>query len=182
MSLDPFLYVIGADVKSQPVKIGISGCPEARMQGLQTSHHCELFVLAKAQIAKADDEQQIHELFSAHRLRGEWFRRSKEIVSFIDTMPGLGVYHAAARILKAREAKRSLSPRERELKQWLTANLKPLGPKLVPPPPPTQADADRMAAAVQRAGFRVDSRVVDGKIVIKFFPPLSRLPTSGAGQ
>jgi hypothetical protein len=168
---DPMLYVIGAELKREPVKIGITACPAVRLAELQTAHYRQLFILAQGQIGGVDDEQRVHELFREQRLRGEWFSRSSEIVSFIGRIRALGVYRAAAHVLKSREAYRPLRPHERGLKQWLISNMQPLGPRPVPPPstpPLTQADADRIADAVRKAGIRVaESSVQEGRLILR---------------
>ena len=166
--VDPFLYVIGAE-KKEPIKIGIAECPIRRLADLQTAHFHELFILAEGQIGGAYDEQQVHELFGEHRLRGEWFSRSREIVDFIEMLSSnLGVYQAAANVLKSRETRRPLHPHERRLQQWAVSNMPQLGPRPVPPPTPTQADADRFANSIRRAGLPVTgSRIENGQILVE---------------
>lgn len=191
--MDPFLYVIGAE--KGPVKIGIAECPTARLANLQIAHYLELFILAEAQIGGVEDEQRVHELFREQRLRGEWFRRSREVVTFTEMITGLGVYRATANVLKSREAKRPLHPHERVVQQWATANMQPLGPRPVPspsPPMPTQVDADRFANSLRKAGLVVaEASIQNGKVTIKIAdgrtiavantPPQNRRHRTGNG-
>jgi hypothetical protein len=79
---NPHVYVIGAANRG-PVKIGISECPEGRLCDLQTGNPEILVVLGKFPDGE-EDETELHKLFAAERLQGEWFKRTSRIRNFID--------------------------------------------------------------------------------------------------
>lgn len=66
----------------EKIKIGKASNPKMRLSGLQTSHHKPLYFLA---IMPGDEsvERQLHRIFYAHRIRGEWFNDCEEIRRFI---------------------------------------------------------------------------------------------------
>lgn len=78
------LYVIGPR-DCGPVKIGISGSAEIRLAALQVGSPYELFVLTKFPGGLAEEEK-LHKFFDKERIRGEWFKRSMRIKTFIDMM------------------------------------------------------------------------------------------------
>ena len=63
-----------------PVKIGWSTFPGNRLAGLQGSHWMEIKLLRAFKGARVE-ERQLHRLFAARHLRGEWF-------SYCDEMRG----------------------------------------------------------------------------------------------
>lgn len=76
------LYFVGCD---DHVKIGVTNGPvEQRMRSLATAQHRELVLLAKIEDAERKLEKELHQRFAAHRARGEWFKITPEIQSFID--------------------------------------------------------------------------------------------------
>lgn len=54
------------------VKIGCSRRPLQRLQGLQAAHPERLRLFRLLRGAR-DEERYVHDLFAAHRVRGEWF-------------------------------------------------------------------------------------------------------------
>jgi hypothetical protein len=54
------------------VKIGYSNNPSKRLSGLQTAspHDLTLFRVLPGEV---EDEHDLHQRFSSHRVRGEWF-------------------------------------------------------------------------------------------------------------
>lgn len=66
-----------------PVKIGVSNDVEKRLATLQTGSPRLLRLLGSI---PGDEllEQEIHHRFSGHRLQGEWFEASPELMAFID--------------------------------------------------------------------------------------------------
>jgi hypothetical protein len=66
-----------------PVKIGVSSAPERRVRDLQIGHHEVLGILAMFPGGE-EDEQELHKIFSAERLQGEWFERTPRVCNFID--------------------------------------------------------------------------------------------------
>jgi hypothetical protein len=78
----PTVYFVGCD---DHVKIGVTrGDVRQRMMELSTGQHRELVLLAKIENAKDDLEWELHKRFAAHRTRGEWFKLTPEIQSFIE--------------------------------------------------------------------------------------------------
>lgn len=77
---DATVYFIGAD--DGPVKIGIATCVKKRLYGLQTSNPNKLYVLATCP-GGHDRELEYHAQFAAHRLSGEWFERTPELLAEI---------------------------------------------------------------------------------------------------
>lgn len=64
------------------VKIGVALNPEARISSLQTGSPHSLKLVAQLPGDRAL-EADLHSRFSAHRIRGEWFKISPEIRAFI---------------------------------------------------------------------------------------------------
>jgi Meiotically up-regulated gene 113 len=86
--------------RPRPVKIGISAEPELRLRALQTGYPFELEVLAQCHGGEGTEEM-VHKLFQKEKLRGEWFKRSKRVRTFIDMIScGLGLPMAMARCLE----------------------------------------------------------------------------------
>lgn len=70
---------------SGPIKIGYSQNTQGRLASLQTGNHEPLTVLASFEHADAKRiESMLHDKFSEHRIDGEWFRPSHEIIALID--------------------------------------------------------------------------------------------------
>jgi hypothetical protein len=71
------MYFIQAGGENGPIKIGIAGTPERRLQYLQTGCPDRLHLLATVPFANAyrarQAERDAHLEFAAHRRRGEWF-------------------------------------------------------------------------------------------------------------
>lgn len=76
------IYFIGARSQQLPVKIGTSRSAEDRLADLQTAHHEKLVLFAKVP-GGIGEERELHRLFKADRVFGEWFQRSEEIELFI---------------------------------------------------------------------------------------------------
>lgn len=65
------------------IKIGRARNVERRMAALRSQMPYDLTLLGVIP-ETAIPEGQIHELFSAHRARGEWFRPAPDLLAFID--------------------------------------------------------------------------------------------------
>ena len=63
-----------------PVKIGRAKDVDRRLSELQTANYQKLRLLL---VLKGDLESDLHDLFSKHRIDGEWFRWCDEIKEFI---------------------------------------------------------------------------------------------------
>lgn len=74
------VYFIASE---RAVKIGISASPIDRMKALQTAHHDELEILGWMPGHEAT-ERLIHEKFAKEHIRGEWFRKSRRLLRFIE--------------------------------------------------------------------------------------------------
>lgn len=84
MKVDPYgvVYFVGA-AKSGPIKVGFSTdrTVESRLTQLQTGSHEELVVLGTIAAGPAV-ERAIHNVLSAHAVRGEWFEREPALALF----------------------------------------------------------------------------------------------------
>lgn len=67
------------------VKIGISRDPLMRASRLQTGTPEEYRILAVMPGGKAE-EAEMHARFAAHRVRGEWFKRTPEMTALINEL------------------------------------------------------------------------------------------------
>lgn len=68
-----------------PIKVGTSGNVAGRIAALQTAHHAELRVLARARGGPAF-ERALHAALAAHRIRGEWFRPHADLFALIEEL------------------------------------------------------------------------------------------------
>lgn len=68
-----------------PIKIGKSKNPIGRLAGLRTASAASVQLMA-VMAGDEDEEEHIHKRFAADRLRGEWFRPSVELLSFISEL------------------------------------------------------------------------------------------------
>jgi hypothetical protein len=84
MKLDPYgvVYFVGA-AESGPVKVGFTSdrTVESRLAQLQTGSHEHLVVLGAVDAGPAV-ERAIHNVLSAHTVRGEWFEREPALALF----------------------------------------------------------------------------------------------------
>jgi hypothetical protein len=65
-----------------PIKIGYSANPWARLNDLQNGSP-QKFELLAVVAGKDADERSYHDQFASLRIQGEWFKRSKELLSLI---------------------------------------------------------------------------------------------------
>ncbi len=81
------IYVIGADIDDTPYKIGVTVGTDVskRKTALQTSHWVDLKIIWKSDLLERADkiEKKIHAHFDKLRIRGEWFKLSKEDLEII---------------------------------------------------------------------------------------------------
>lgn len=68
------------------VKIGIASDVQARFTALQSANPHELSILASMP-GNGALERSLHRRFSAHHVRGEWFRLTSEIEEYIANIP-----------------------------------------------------------------------------------------------
>lgn len=66
-----------------PVKIGWSKQVTSRLRGLQTGHAERLTILAVLPATK-ETERSIHRALPSHRLHGEWFAPSVEVLALVE--------------------------------------------------------------------------------------------------
>lgn len=70
------------------VKIGYTaGCPKRRVQSLQTGSPVKIRLAGTIPAESPELEKQIHQQFAAQRVKGEWFRRSKELMAMLPKKP-----------------------------------------------------------------------------------------------
>lgn len=75
-----WVYLMGSGGEG-PIKIGLSDDPARRLIGLQTGQAEELHLLC-ALSGDADTEKFLHGVFAPDHLRGEWFKRSPQLLEF----------------------------------------------------------------------------------------------------
>jgi hypothetical protein len=78
------VYFVGAE--EGPVKIGFSRDFHRRLAALQAASPVELRLLAVIVDASPVIERNYHSRFGRHRLHGEWFERSPEIMAEIERL------------------------------------------------------------------------------------------------
>ncbi len=71
-----------------PVKIGWSLNIEARLSGLQTSHHSKLTLIAFVPGTRIE-EKALHKRFQKQRIKGEWFKVEGALKRYLETLPKL---------------------------------------------------------------------------------------------
>lgn len=79
-------FVLNYD--SEAIKIGIAKNVKRRLASLQTSSPSELKLLGTIKTKSVNDarklEQSLHETFSKHHIRGEWFKADVELLDHIN--------------------------------------------------------------------------------------------------
>jgi hypothetical protein len=80
---DCFLYVIAAG--DEAVKVGIAGDVQARLRDLQTAHYLRLRVVGFCP-GGSGLEADVQRHLSPHRIRGEWFRATDEVLGYLDAL------------------------------------------------------------------------------------------------
>jgi hypothetical protein len=80
------LYFIECQCAERHIKIGVSSNIKVRLVNMRA--HCPYDLrLLKAVVAGAHLEIELHQRFAADRVRGEWFRRTPELLAYIDSLP-----------------------------------------------------------------------------------------------
>lgn len=79
-----YIYFITADQPDFPVKIGKSETCKMRFSSLQVSLPYNIQVLAMIATRDPAFELRIHRQFRTSRVRGEWFKRTPELLVYID--------------------------------------------------------------------------------------------------
>lgn len=77
------VYFIQMMHGDNPIKIGITVNIFDRLRRLQHAHAYELKVIAVIPGKGRETESELHRRFADSRLRGEWFRRTPELLEFI---------------------------------------------------------------------------------------------------
>lgn len=84
-SSESFVYLIAGEAAAQPVKIGQSANPAARLAKLQTSTPVRLEILLTMQFASETEARAVeaaaHEQFAEQRVHGEWFDTPADVVA-----------------------------------------------------------------------------------------------------
>ena len=84
---DGFIYFLRNEI-TRNIKIGFSMDVEKRIKDLQTSNDSELKLLKYVK-GTLKQEKAIHIAFSYLNLRGEWFRSSRELLTYINRVSNL---------------------------------------------------------------------------------------------
>lgn len=77
-----YLYVIRA---GDMVKIGTATYVDKRLKELQTAHHEQLELMVMVPVHRST-EVMVHKCFAHLCVRGEWFKLTPEIVSFVEAL------------------------------------------------------------------------------------------------
>ena len=72
--------------KGGPIKIGITGNIQFRLDELQVGNPCKLNLLWIYN-GRQFTEFELHAKFKSDRIRGEWYHRTETILSFKDEYP-----------------------------------------------------------------------------------------------
>ena len=82
-----YVYFI-ANQRKTVVKIGIANNPQKRLKTFQTANHEELIILRILKVKNRTEAFQIetalHRKFIKHHIRGEWFKLTRTVESFIE--------------------------------------------------------------------------------------------------
>ncbi len=79
------IYAIQAS--SGPIKIGRSHEPKSRLGDIQTSSHEQLALLGACETTWDESvEAFLHKWFSPHRIRGEWFKSSPQVMEAVSAI------------------------------------------------------------------------------------------------
>lgn len=79
------IYFITCELADFPIKIGMSANMTERMRDIRTSLPFEPVLLGTTP-GTSKTEREIHSRFEATRLRGEWFMRTPELLSYIEEL------------------------------------------------------------------------------------------------
>lgn len=96
------------------IKIGFSKNPWARMSDLRVT--APSVVLLGVEAGSLDVERDRHDQFKAHRIEGEWFTASSELMDFIERLPNVSNSQEAtvATVAKSRTTKEAEAEAEAE--------------------------------------------------------------------
>ncbi len=84
-----FVYFIKPIGMDGPIKIGCANKPEQRLIDLMSWCPFPLKIMATVPGGFAE-ERRLHQMFAADRLRAEWFRTTRELLGFIETIRETG--------------------------------------------------------------------------------------------
>mgnify|MGYP000966255174 CR=1 FL=1 len=82
---DGFIYFVTCDRPDFPIKIGWATDTDKRIAGLQGGLPYPVLLLATVP-GTVETERRYHIGFSAHRLEGEWFERTPELLALINSL------------------------------------------------------------------------------------------------
>lgn len=82
-----YVYFI-ANQRKTVVKIGIANNPQKRLQTFQTANHEKLIILRVIKVKSRTEafqfETTLHKKFKKFHIRGEWFKLTRTVQSFIE--------------------------------------------------------------------------------------------------
>ena len=83
--MSDYVYFVQGSDPNGPIKIGVGTNPGERLVSLQCGNWDELCILgiSRARGAAHRVEARLHQRFAASRIRGEWFRRTPELIDEI---------------------------------------------------------------------------------------------------
>lgn len=79
------VYFITCEAPDFPVKIGVASDVATRVKALSVAMPYPVFVLATIS-GGIDQERLFHMQFAEHRLQGEWFKRTPELMELIQVL------------------------------------------------------------------------------------------------
>lgn len=80
------VYFIKEDIPEGCIKIGFAkdGTENTRLSGLRVGNRRPLVLVAHIPKAGRSEESRIQDMFASDRVRGEWYRPSEDLLSFIE--------------------------------------------------------------------------------------------------
>lgn len=140
-----------------PVKIGFTEYPDRRIRELQAASLEELNCLAVIE-GSEKKEKELHALFAAHNIKGEWFKPSEEIFSYFGVV-GTGLTPGKPSVVSAglspanHEVEVKFKDKEREVEE---ESDRPTDEETIEPDFNTFRKVFRAATGVRVKGFERD--------------------------
>jgi hypothetical protein len=82
LPVEPAVYFFQAG-ENGPIKIGYASNIRHRLENIQTGNHEEIRVLGWICPATKNMEREIHGRIKEHRIRGEWYRPTSEVLVLV---------------------------------------------------------------------------------------------------
>lgn len=94
-----WVYFVKSLIEHGPVKIGYSRTPDIRIQDLRvaSSYPLQLAAVWRSKDARAL-ESKLHRKFRAHKMNGEWFKPSPDLIKLVELLSA-GKYLEAGQMI-----------------------------------------------------------------------------------